>query len=56
MQAFEVRCEKEGRVRDQRKGVWGFQDGVAELTQDSAVERGENRVLEDCGADGVGFG
>lgn len=48
--------EEEGRAVDFGEGARGVDDGVAELLQDGAVERGEDWVLEDDGGglDGLG--
>ena len=48
-------CEEEGCIVEFGKGVWGFDDGVAEGFEDSLVERGEDGVLEDYLLDLVGF-
>ena len=61
MQAFEVGREEECCAVEFGKGVRGFDDGVAEAVQNGAVERVEDRVLEDnvlhgvCSAYGSGL-
>ena len=48
-------CEEEGCVVEFGKGVWGFDNGVAEGFENVLVEGGEDGVLEGYFLDWVGF-